>query len=184
MNRTFFFSISFFCFFVLFIYGTVLTKVGPLPCSMLALLQAKTGAHFFDVAKKPLLSEITYDILTRAGPKTFRKKCKKTRPGVPPEQRSPRQDKKSRICVTCKLRDPRNNSHRKWQQESDLARPAPTCPIRSLHFEQNAFFCKKLDFSDLHSKLDARTQLWSVPDEAELAVSRVSFAFLQTFLQK
>ena len=46
-----------FCFFVLFICGTVLTKVGPLPCSMLALLQAKTGAHFFDVAKKPLLSE-------------------------------------------------------------------------------------------------------------------------------
>ena len=82
--------------------------------------------HFFDVATKPLLSEIAYDILTRAGPKTFRKKCKKTRPGVPPEQRTPRQDKKSRMCVTCKLRDPRNNSHRKWQQEGVPERPAPT----------------------------------------------------------
>ena len=29
--------------------------------------------HFFDVATKPLLSEITYDILTRAGPKRLSK---------------------------------------------------------------------------------------------------------------
>ena len=40
---------------------------------MLALLQAKTGADFVDVARKPLLSEITYDKLTRAGPKTLQK---------------------------------------------------------------------------------------------------------------
>ena len=38
---------------------------------MLALLWAQTSAHCFDVAKKTLLSENTYDILTRADPKTL-----------------------------------------------------------------------------------------------------------------
>ena len=41
---------------------------------MLALLWAQTSAHCFDVAKKTLLSENTYDVLTRAGPKTPPKK--------------------------------------------------------------------------------------------------------------
>ena len=41
---------------------------------MLALLWTQTSAQFFDVAKKSLLSENTYDILTRAGPKTLPKK--------------------------------------------------------------------------------------------------------------
>ena len=47
---------------------------GFLLCSMVALLLAQTRKHFFDVAKKPLLSEITYDILTRADPKSLQKK--------------------------------------------------------------------------------------------------------------
>ena len=38
---------------------------------------AQTSAHCFDVAKKTLLSENTYDILTRAGPKTLPKKSVK-----------------------------------------------------------------------------------------------------------
>ena len=37
-------------------------------------LMAQTSANGFDVAKKMLLSENTYDILTRAGPKTPPKK--------------------------------------------------------------------------------------------------------------
>ena len=148
MNRTLFFFNFVFCeCFARDPIGYAYTG-GSVRRPHLTYGQRNFCTHFFDVATKPLLSEFYQSILTRAGPKTFRKKCKKTRPGVSPEQRSPRQDKKSRMCVTCKLRDPRNNSHRKWQQESDLARPAPTCPIRSLHFEQNAFFCKKLDFSD------------------------------------
>ena len=55
---------------------------------MFAILQAQTGAHFFDVAKGSLLSENTDDILTRAGPKTLPKKVLKTRSGVPPERAS------------------------------------------------------------------------------------------------
>ena len=38
---------------------------------MLALLWTQTIAHCFDVAKKPLLSEIVYDIRTRAGQKNL-----------------------------------------------------------------------------------------------------------------
>ena len=38
-------------------------------------LSTQTSAQFLDVAKKSLLSENTYDILTRAGPKTLPKKC-------------------------------------------------------------------------------------------------------------
>ena len=54
---------------------------GLLPCRMLALLWAQTSAHCFDVAKKTLLSENTYDILTRAGPKTLPKKVSKNSSG-------------------------------------------------------------------------------------------------------
>ena len=39
-----------------------------------AILWTQTIAHCLDVAKKPLLSEIVYDIRTRAGPKTLLKK--------------------------------------------------------------------------------------------------------------
>ena len=107
MNRTLFFFNFVFCeCFARDPVGYAYTG-GSVRRPHLTYLWRNFCTHFFDVATKPLLSEITYDILTRAGPKTFRKKCKKTRPGVPPEQRSPRQDKKSRICVTCKSkRDP------------------------------------------------------------------------------
>ena len=73
MDRTFFFLILFFCFFVLFIYGTVLTKGGSVRRPHLTYGQRNFCTHFFDVATKPLLSEITYDILTRAGPKRLSK---------------------------------------------------------------------------------------------------------------
>ena len=74
MDRTFFFFlILFFCFFVLFIYGTVLTKGGSVRRPHLTYGQRNFCTHFFDVATKPLLSEIAYDILTRAGPKRLSK---------------------------------------------------------------------------------------------------------------
>ena len=44
---------------------------------MLALLWMQTSAQLFDVAKKTLLSENTYDILTLACPKTPPKKSVK-----------------------------------------------------------------------------------------------------------
>ena len=53
-----------------------------------------------------------------------------------------------------------------------------------MFFAKNVFFQKKHDFSSCALNLDARRIFWSVPDEAELAVSRVGFAFLQTFLKK
>ena len=75
--------------------------------------------------------------------KPFRKKCKKTRSGVPPEQRTPRQELKMRMCVHCKSKENRNSTHRKWQQERDPERPAPTLQRRTVFFEQKVFFQKQ-----------------------------------------
>ena len=151
---------------------------------MLAPLWAQTCAHFFDVATNPLLSVKANEILTRAGPKTFRKKCKKTRPGVPPEQITPRQDKKNRMFVTCDFSNCQCIPHKKWQQERDPDEAELAVSRVGFVFAKNIFFQKKHDFSNCYLNLDARCQLWSVPDEAELAVSRVGFAFLQTFLKR
>ena len=45
---------------------------------------------------------------------------------------------------------------------------------------KNVFFFQKRVFISFRR---AGCQLWSVPEEAELAVSRLAFAFLQNFLQ-
>ena len=66
---------------------------------MLALLWMQAIAHCFDVAKKTLLSENTYDMLTRARPKTLPKKVLKNSFGGPSEQCSPGQEQKMRKRV-------------------------------------------------------------------------------------
>ena len=78
--------------------------------------------------------------------KPFRKKCKKTCSGVPPEQRTPGQDLKMRKCVYCKVKEPRDRTHRKWQQERDPERPAPTLHRRACFFLKNAIFEKNVIF--------------------------------------
>ena len=78
--------------------------------------------------------------------KPFRKKCKKTRSGVPPEQRSPRQYQKMKKCVTYKSKNPRENSHRKWQHERDPERPAPTRQPWKRFVKKTCFFSKTCVF--------------------------------------
>ena len=116
--------------------------------------------------------------------KRFRKKCKKTRSGVPPEQWSPRQYQKMKKCITYKSKNRGENSHRKWQHERDPERPAPTRQPHKCFVQKTCFFEKKRAFFTYAWFLAARCQLRSVPEEAELAVPRVPFAFLQNFLQK
>ena len=116
--------------------------------------------------------------------KRFRKKCQKTRSGVPPEQWSPRQYQKMKKRVTYKSKNRGEITHRKWQHERDPERPAPTRQPQKCFVKKTCFFEKKRDFSKVQRFLDARCQLWSVPEEAELAVPRVPFAFLQNFFKK
>ena len=61
---------------------------------MLALLWMQASAQFSDVAKKSLLSENTYDIITPAGPKTLPKKVEKNSFGRPWISQTPRQEQK------------------------------------------------------------------------------------------
>ena len=71
--------------------------------------------------------------------KPFRKKCKKARSEVSPEQRTPGQERKIRKCVcVAKLKEPPDNSHRKWQQESDPERPVPTLHRRTVLLEKKS----------------------------------------------
>ena len=79
--------------------------------------------------------------------KPFRKKCKKTRSGVPPEQRTPRQDQKMKKCVTYKSKNPGDSTHRKWQHERDPERPAPTRQPKKCFVKKTCFFEKNVLFS-------------------------------------
>ena len=80
--------------------------------------------------------------------KPFRKKCQKTRSGVPPEQRTPRQDQKMKKCVTYKSKKGGPTAHRKLHHERDPERPAPTrqpwkCFVKkTCFFEKNVIFPK------------------------------------------
>ena len=104
--------------------------------------------------------------------KRFRKKCKKTRSGVPPEQRTPRQDQKMKKCVTYKSKNPGDSTHRKWHHERDPERPAPTrqpqkCFVKkTCFFEKNVIFPKYNDFWPPAPNLGAslRRQNWPCPE--------------------
>ena len=73
MHRTLFFLILFFC--ECFARERIWYPYtgGSVRRPHLTYGQRNFCTHFFDVATKPLLSEITYDILTRAGPKRLSK---------------------------------------------------------------------------------------------------------------
>ena len=80
--------------------------------------------------------------------KPFRKKCQKTRSGVPPEQSSPRQYQKMKKCVTYKSQNRGEITHRKWQHERDPERPAPTRqPKKRFVKKKRVFFQKSVFFS-------------------------------------
>ena len=78
--------------------------------------------------------------------KRFRKKCKKTRSGVPPEQSSPRQYQKTKKCVTYKSKNRGEITHRKWQHERDPERPAPTRQPWKRFVKKTCFFSKTCVF--------------------------------------
>ena len=97
------------CYFFIFVMVCSYPRWKPyacglLPCRMLALLWAQTSAHFFDVAKESLLSENTYDILTRAGPKTLPKKVPKNSFGGPSWAKNTETGQKNeKVCNLQKL---------------------------------------------------------------------------------
>ena len=78
--------------------------------------------------------------------KPFQKKCQKTRSGVPPEQRTPRQDKKMKKCVTRKSKNPGDSTHRKLHHERDPERPAPTRQPWKRLMKKTCFFSKTCVF--------------------------------------
>ena len=86
-------------------------------------------------------------------------------------------------CVTYKSKNPGDSTHRKLHHERDPERPAPTRQPWKRLVKKTCFFSKTCVFQFKKAFLAARTQLRSVPEEAELAVPRVPFAFLQNFLQ-
>ena len=79
--------------------------------------------------------------------KPFQKKCQKTRSGVPPEQRTPRQDKKMKKCVTYKSYSSGRKAHRKLHHERDPERPAPTRQPKKRFVKKRIFFQKRVFFS-------------------------------------
>ena len=87
------------------------------------------------------------------------------------------------MCVNCKSKKPRGRTHRIALHWMPLRRPDPTVVIRAFNFAKKHVFNKKLEFCSFDTKLDARTQHWSVPEEAELAVVYTSFTFLQNFFK-
>ena len=78
--------------------------------------------------------------------KPFRKKCQKTRSGVSPEQRTPRQDKKMKKCVTYKSYSSGRKAHRKLHHERDPERPAPTRQPKKRFVKKTCFFSKTCVF--------------------------------------
>ena len=109
LNKTFvFFS---FCFFALLDLVRVHAKAGPWGRPHAAYPIRPFERTFFTLQKKSLLSKGTLEICTRARPKTLPKKVPKTRSGVSSEQRTPRQDKKMKKCVTYK-------SYSSWRERA------------------------------------------------------------------
>ena len=81
-------------------------------------------------------------------------------------------------CLSlAKVREPRDSAHREWQPEGEPERPAPTRHRRTVFYEETVSFqLRRLNWPCP----DARCQHCSVPEEAELAVSRtIEFLKLQ-----
>ena len=115
---------------------------GPMPRTLWDLL----NALFRRCKKKHFWAKVHWRSVHARVRKPFRKKCQKTRSGVPPEQRTPRQDQKMKKCVTYKSKNPGDSTHRKWQQEKDPERPAPTRQPKLCFVKKTRFFERKTCF--------------------------------------
>ena len=151
---------------------------GPMPRTLYDLL----NALFLRCKKKHFWAKVHWRSVHARVQKRFRKKCQKTRSGVPPEQGTPGQDLKLRKCVKCKSkRTPRQFAKKVATRKGHWEAGAHVAPT-SVFFEKTHFLKKRV-FFNYTWYLDAGTQHWSVPEEAGLAVSRVSFTFSPNFLQ-
>ena len=102
---------------------------------------------FFTLQKKHFWAKVHWRSVQACVRKRFRKKCQKTRSGVSSEQRTPRQDKKMKKCVTCKSKNPGDSTHRKLHHERDPERPAPTRQPQKCFVKKTCFFEKNRVFS-------------------------------------
>ena len=132
-----------FCFFVLFSMVRVHAKAGPWGRPHAAYPMGSFERIFRRCKKKHFWAKVHWRSVHARVRKPFRKKCKKTRSGVPPEQRTPRQDQKMKKCVIYKSKNPGDSTHRKWQQERDPERLAPTRQPHLCFVKKNVFFLKK-----------------------------------------
>ena len=112
---------------------------------------------FFTLQKKHFWAKVHWRSVHARVRKRFRKKCQKTRSGVSSEQRTPRQDKKMKKCVTCKSKNPGDSTHRKLHHERDPERPAPTRQPKKRFVKKTCFFFKKSVFFSLRRRFWPRT---------------------------
>ena len=176
-----------FCFFVLFSMVRVHAKAGPWGRPHAAYPMGSFERTFSTLQKKHFWAKVHWRSVHARVRKPFRKKCQKTRSGVPPEQRTPRQDQKMKKCVTYKSKNPGDSTHRKWQQEKDPERPAPTRQPKLCFVKKTCFFEKKKTKKRVCFNyawfLDAGCQPWSVPEEAKSTRRSTNLVFVQNFLQ-
>ena len=140
LNKTcVFFS---FWFFVLLDMVRVHAKAGPWGRPHAAYLIRSFERTFLRCKKKHFWAKVHWRSVHARVRKPFRKKCRKTRSGVPPEQRTPRQDQKMKKCVTYKSKKGGPSTHSQWHHERDPERPAPTRQPKKCFVKKTCFFEK------------------------------------------
>ena len=140
LNKTcVFFS---FCFFALLDLVRVHAQAGPWGRPHAAYPIRPFERTFFTLQKKHFWAKVHWRSVHARVRKRFRKKCQKTRSGVSSGQRTPRQDKKKKKCVTCKSKKPGDSTHRKLHHERDPERPAPTRQPKKRLVKKTCFFSK------------------------------------------
>ena len=135
---------------------------------------------------KRIASEREYiDILTRAGPKTLPNKVPKNSFGGPSWAKNTETGPKNeKVCNLQKLLLFERARIESGIMRGTLSGRRPRDNQRNVLWKKRVFFGKNVFFFKYVCFLDTRRQLRSVPEEAELAVPRVPFAFLQNFLKK
>ena len=139
---------------------------------------------FFTLQKKHFWGILHILLLYKRVRKRFRKKCQKTRSGVPPEQSSPRQYQKMKKCVTYKSKNRGENSHRKWQHERDPERPAPTRQPQKCFVKKTCFFEKKTRFFHLCLVTGRADPTSERPWGGRIGRASSTLCFFTKFLQK
>ena len=142
-QNLYFFS---FCFFVWLDMVRVHAKAGPWGRPHAAYLIRSFERTFFTLQKKHFWAKVHWRSVHARVRNRFREKCQKTRSGVPPEQRTLRQDQKMKKCVTCKSKNPGDSTHRKLHHERDPERPAPTRQPWKRFVKKTCFFSKTCVF--------------------------------------